>query len=588
MKGKRAHIVFNKKLKEYLLTFTKHGIGALSLKITDTSTTTLGNTLRDKKALTDELFFKILDFVFKKISLESLQEKLIILEKLNDILKYIEHKTLKTSDIIFIRRKLKDVKVLKKETLVLAVHKKCLVIIPKTNDLEITSGVLSLLGKNAYLKDLLLDIEKAQKSFRNIGTELETLKKENSRKLTLENSYIDFDSFIEERTQNFVGREKLNAKLKTFIKKNDSGYFILSGKPGMGKSAFFSLLSKEEDIHHFINHDNDGKNTERDVIENILYRIQKKYSLNVQEEFQNLLNKRFLFKPVLKKISKSLSQTQKSIIIIDGVDELNKFDDLKKGSNLFTLPRILPKGVFVLLSIRSRKDLPLKAMVEKHIELYPESKENHDDIIAYIKLFINKSGIQNFIKKNNFSNAGFIEELSKKSEGNFMYLHCVIPQIENGYYKNLDFKDIPKGLDLYYEDHWDRIKGKDNSTWFEYKLPIISMITLSNMSLSLEMIRDYARLPKTAMVVAVLEEWNQFFFKKYVGPEYLNIILYKLYHSSFKDFLEKKAEIGAEKIDIRRFVKDFIIKNQKLYSNETTADDILEFHKNLKGDLRAE
>ncbi len=167
-----------------------------------------------------------------------------------------------------------------------------------------------------------------------------------------------------------------------------------------------------------------------------------------------------------------------------------------------------------------------------------------------------------------------------------MYLHCVLPQIETGFYNDVKLDEIPDGLDSYYNDHWERIKGKDEKAWFEYKLPIISMITLSKMSLSVEMIREYAKLPKTAMVISVLEEWKQFFFEKNVGPEFLNIKLYKLYHSTFKEFLKKKSQIQAEQIDIKRFVKDFIIKYQKVYSNESQLEDFMELHKKLKGEIR--
>lgn len=431
----------------------------------------------------------------------------------------------------------------------------------------------------------------------------------------LQTQYIDFTDFIEERTQDFVGRKSVFQAVQEFQEKYESGYFVLTGKPGMGKSAYYGKSVKQQQLtHHFINSDRQGRNTAKAVLGNIAFRLDKKFRLELKSVGFNDV----FINQLLKSVSDKLKKDESCSIIIDGIDELSSFETLKKDkkTNILFLPRTLPKGIYFLLSIREFDDLPLQAMNIKHFELHPNSEENQADIREYICSYLDKEGIKEFLKKNKMSSSDFESKMYQKSEGNFMYLHCVLPQIEKGYYHDVTLEKVPAGLDSYYEDHWERIKGEDEKAWFEYKLPIISMLTLSGMTLSVEMIREYARLPKTAMVVSVLENWKQFFFEKNIGlnvsgkshlntfKDFLekkvsqveeeresndsNIKLYKLYHSSFKDFLEKKAEVQAEKIDIRRFVSEFILKYQKLYNSERIAQSVLDLHENLKGDIRVD
>lgn len=390
-------------------------------------------------------------------------------------------------------------------------------------------------------------------------------------------SAIDFTEFVNERTKNFVGREQVYQSLDGFRKNYESGYFVLCGKPGMGKSAFLSSLAKQNnEIHHFIDSQRNGRNSIHDVLDDILSKIARKYNHNISRDIP--------IERILKLVSDNLHDEEKCIIIIDAIDELKEFNSIKeeRSTNILNFPRTLPKGIYCVFSIRERDQLPLRAMNIEHFELHPDAEGNESDIRTYIRTFLEREGVEEFMLKNKLRKEDFEDLLSQKSEGNFMYLHCVLPQIEAGYYKDVELKEIPKGLYPYYENHWDRIKGKDKDAWFEYKLPIISMLTLSGMRLSVEMIREYARLPKTSMVVGVLDDWKQFFFKEDLGIPSLNLILYRLYHSSFKDFLKQKSQVQAEKIDMRRFLEDFIMKNKKNYGDDSNLDDFLD---GLKGDI---
>ncbi len=64
---------------------------------------------------------------------------------------------------------------------------------------------------------------------------------------------ISFDAFVKDRSEGFVGRDFVLKAIAAFLNTHDSGYFLLGGKPGMGKSAFLSSLvcSRDYYVHHF-------------------------------------------------------------------------------------------------------------------------------------------------------------------------------------------------------------------------------------------------------------------------------------------------------------------------------------------------
>ena len=61
-----------------------------------------------------------------------------------------------------------------------------------------------------------------------------------------------FTTLIEEKTQNFIGRQFVFNSLDKFLSEKDRGYFIVRGEPGIGKTALLAQLVKTRGyIHHF-------------------------------------------------------------------------------------------------------------------------------------------------------------------------------------------------------------------------------------------------------------------------------------------------------------------------------------------------
>ena len=55
---------------------------------------------------------------------------------------------------------------------------------------------------------------------------------------------INFDTLIAEKTNGFVGRQFVFDALDAFLSEEKSGYFVIWGEPGIGKTALMGQLVK--------------------------------------------------------------------------------------------------------------------------------------------------------------------------------------------------------------------------------------------------------------------------------------------------------------------------------------------------------
>lgn len=95
-------------------------------------------------------------------------------------------------------------------------------------------------------------------------------KKQKTSSRPVFNKYLrDFSGFVNERTQDFTGRDFVFDAIDLFVKTNDRGYFFIKGDPGIGKSAIASELVKRGGYIHHFNIRAEGRNKPRQFLENV-------------------------------------------------------------------------------------------------------------------------------------------------------------------------------------------------------------------------------------------------------------------------------------------------------------------------------
>jgi nucleoside phosphorylase len=74
----------------------------------------------------------------------------------------------------------------------------------------------------------------------------------NSTEKKIRDNILDQTGIIEDKTQEFVGRQFVFDAIDKFIENNPRGYFVVRGDPGIGKSALAAQLVKAKScVYHF-------------------------------------------------------------------------------------------------------------------------------------------------------------------------------------------------------------------------------------------------------------------------------------------------------------------------------------------------
>jgi hypothetical protein len=368
---------------------------------------------------------------------------------------------------------------------------------------------------------------------------------------SIHSQILDNSLYIEEKTRDFVGRQWIFDAVNTFLKSNPRGYFLILGDPGIGKSALAAQLVKSQGYIHHFNIRAEGINNAASFLKNVCAQLIAVYQLEYETLPLEATDNAGFLKKLLNQVSKKIEHDQHCVIIVDGLDEVDSANT-PVGENLLYLPEIIPDGVFIIVTMR--KDEGIKPRIDcEQGELYidHDSADNLADIADFIKSMVPRSGIQTYMNSQKLLHQEFIDLLVAKSEGNFIYLHYILPEIEFGTYKDVRLDAIPNGLKNYYQDHWHRMRGQNEEEWFNYKLPVILALTVALEPISIELIVLFSKINDRRRVRAVIEEWSQFLHRENIEIQGQIELRYRLYHASFFDFIASKQEIKDERVDLK-------------------------------------
>ena len=379
----------------------------------------------------------------------------------------------------------------------------------------------------------------------------------------------EFKALILEKTRLFCGRQFVFQEFNQFLQSKSKGYFTVIGDAGMGKSAIASKYILVTKVPCYFNIFAEGKNKPEQFLNSIRNQLIKRYGL-INEENSDL-------RTLLQEASENLPEGEKLIIVVDALDEV----DQDGNSNLLDLPQNLPDGVYFFLTRRPYNQ------DTKRLNLSPDTpydeldlRENRyqnfseEDIKDYISLFLKadkdyKNKLKIWLTDRSISEINFVEEVAKKSENNFMYLRYVLPAIANGQYNDLKLTDFPKGLEGYYNSHWDRMNMQGKAKAIE--VFILFILMHSKTSPTCEIITEIISKEEEFKnieeldIEEILEKWIEYVSKETIKGEKR----YFIFHKSFQDFLTKKKEL-KENRKIFAKVKENL--NKSIYDDEDIND----------------
>jgi hypothetical protein len=350
----------------------------------------------------------------------------------------------------------------------------------------------------------------------------------------------EFESLIAEKIRTFCGRQFVFKDFQQFITANPHGYFTIIGDAGMGKSSIVAKYVSKHKSPCYFNILVEGRNRPELFLKSIRQQLIDRYQLQNSADAD--------LPTLLAKVAGKLTAGQPLVIAVDALDEVEQ----EGGENLLHLPTTLPDRVYFLLTRRphnlGKKRLSVSPGVPvKELDLRDDQyvNFNQDDIKEYILFVLNadsdyKDGLRKWIQERHIPDATFVEQLANKSENNFMYLRYVLPAIAKGDYNDLSLKQLPDGLQEYYQNHWVRMGLEDKPGQL---MEIVLYILLEiGTPIDCEMIAGIAKEDECD-VEAVLDKWVEYLKKQKVDGE----ICYGIYHASFLDFLKAKREMDSKR-----------------------------------------
>lgn len=360
----------------------------------------------------------------------------------------------------------------------------------------------------------------------------------------------EFQAMVEDRTKDFVGRNFVFEAIDGFLKdpKINSGYIVIRGEPGIGKTAIIAELVKQRAYVHHFNIASQNIRSPKDFLLNVCAQLILQYRLNYETLPSNASSDSGFLSRLLTEAAERADE-QRVVVLVDAIDESEDISLPSEKSNRLLLPPALPKGVFFVISAREEHDLRLTVDQRKDIYLIDNDPQNLEDVVKYIRRILDNNAelISPRIEAWGVNQEKFIDIIKDKSEGNFMYLVHVLRDIRDGKLTSDTVNDInklPQGLRDYYQTHWRAMRANKQDRFEKLHEPVVCTLAVVREPVTInqlmEWVKRIAGVSLTSLLIKkVINEWREFFNEQLTEdgePRYL------IYHTSFQDFL--RDEVG--------------------------------------------
>ncbi|MFF4361618.1 hypothetical protein [Streptomyces sp. NPDC001604] len=347
---------------------------------------------------------------------------------------------------------------------------------------------------------------------------------------------ISFSDLIEERTDGFVGRRFVSDAVDAFLRTHRSGYLVIEGEPGVGKTSLLAHLVKTRGFpHHFVVATL-GVNRAEQFLESVCAQLIVGHAVDGRSWLPPEASRDGSYlAALLGQISREREPGSQIVVLVDALDEAVVSADVRE--NVLFLPPSLPDGVFFVVTTRPRDrgDLRLRADRLEFFTLDARSSANQADVRRYLEEFAERPAMRRRLAELGVVPVYFAESLAEKAEGNFMYLHHVLPAIEEGRLGAGGLGELPQGLRAYYDSHWRQMRATDG--WLAYRQPVIVHLAAAREPIGVSQLAEWTGL-SAGRVGETLRAWREF-----VQIEVIEgTPRYRIYHASFQDFLRGKDE----------------------------------------------
>ena len=362
---------------------------------------------------------------------------------------------------------------------------------------------------------------------------------------------LSFSSLIEERTQNFTGREFVFEAVDQRL--NDpgfpAGYILIRGEPGIGKSALMAELAKTRGFVHHFNVARDNVCSPELFLRNACAQLIARYELPRPDLPGGCDASAEPLKNLLSEAAARLGERgeERVVVLVDALDEA---EEPKPGINRLFLPGRLPRSCYIIATVRRGVDAHLDIdQKAEDIVLQEKDENNERDVRRYTANFVEqwRDIMKARLEQWRATPEAFENMVWTRSEGNFMYLRFVLPEIvrPKGSVEYLNRMDqLPEGLFTYYSRHWKMMRDRDPARFRRLQRPILCVLAKAREAVPAETVAEWINESggfehvDPSEVEELFVEWAQFLHEEPGDPPRL-----RLYHNTFLEFLEREVKL---------------------------------------------
>lgn len=354
--------------------------------------------------------------------------------------------------------------------------------------------------------------------------------------------HISFVSLIADKTEGFVGRQFVFDALDRFLQQNKSGYFVIQGEPGIGKTALLAQLVKTRGYPHHFNIAPQNIRTPRQFLANACAQIIARYQLPHEFLPEDATEDSSFLVQCLEEATAKV-KNQPVVLVVDALDETERLGLPPRVNSLY-LPPSLPEGAYIVVTSRPLDDLKLMVSHSQSLFLEPDSANNLLDIRVYIENYLQaNASLRDHLARWRVTEEAFTEALVQKSEGNFIYLHYILPAIAFGKFQQVTVDELPQGLRAYYRGHWNQMQITEADEFDDLYAPVVCVLAVAREPITVEQLHQWTG-KDTAKIKRAIAQWREFLEEDSINSSRW----YRLYHTSFQDFLRQT-------VDLKRFHK---------------------------------
>jgi len=350
-------------------------------------------------------------------------------------------------------------------------------------------------------------------------------------------------------------RERLELRLDDFLSRNDRGLFVVEAEAGLGKTSFLVQLAATRGYpHHFVELA-PGPGGYAPGVRNLAAQVIRAWGLEPGlfsvDAPGDTLRPHFL-QDLLKQAADRRDRErpgERIVLVVDALDEAGPPPD---GQNVLGLPRVLPGGVYLVVSQRP-VDVPLTVEAPREVARIEAQAE---DNLAVMRAFLEAAADEPGVKKAREESRppvyreAFVETMISKSQGVWVYLKYVLEEIESGRRPSLKLENLPQGLWQYYQRFWAGWKRRSAKRWHSLDVPLLTTLAAVQEGLTLEELMTLAGLEHRRDVTRRLRtlldtRWSPFLATSSRATASGPARTYRLYHASLRDYFTGPTVAGG-------------------------------------------